>query len=371
MALRCLHALCVAGVVARAGLVSAAPGALNDSAADRRPGAVRPSFDAPAVAAPAALEQTQNLAASEPAPATLAAAMAPNENSLAATVDLPDAAKPGAMRPGDKPREAPQAPPPESSFKVPALVDRPLEIDDGEKLAVKQFVLDGAIDRPQHGIAVADLQALVDAKLAERPDGFSVGRLQEVADAVTKYYRDRGLILAQAFVPVQSVDGGAVKIQIMEGLLGNVVTEGNKMYKPKVLSQPFTKLIGQPVTKESIESALLTVSDNPGLSSFGVFQPGTRVGTADIMLKVQHEKRFESALRWDNHGIRLENWVMLIVGSIVALLIEFVSHEGFLDDNLTIPVGASLLMIGTHSLLSGHSLTTYFYHITDLLRVVH
>ncbi|MCC6709106.1 MAG: ShlB/FhaC/HecB family hemolysin secretion/activation protein [Gammaproteobacteria bacterium] len=304
MALRCLHALCVAGVVARAGLVSAAPGALNDSAADGRPGAVRPSFDAPAVAAPAALEQTQNLAASEPAPATLAAAMAPNENSLAATVDLPDAAKPGAMRPGDKPREAPQAPPPESSFKVPALVDRPLEIDDGEKLAVKQFVLDGAIDRPQHGIAVADLQALVDAKLAERPDGFTVGRLQEVADAVTKYYRDRGLILAQAFVPVQSVDGGAVKIQIMEGLLGNVVTEGNKMYKPKVLSQPFTKLIGQPVTKESIESALLTVSDNPGLSSFGVFQPGTRVGTADIMLKVQDEKRFESALRWDNHGIR-------------------------------------------------------------------
>ena len=51
--------------------------------------------------------------------------------------------------------------------------------------------------------AVADLQALVDAKLAERPDGFSVGRLQEVADAVTKYYRDRGLILAQDFVPVQ------------------------------------------------------------------------------------------------------------------------------------------------------------------------
>ncbi len=73
---------------------------------------------------------------------------------------------------------------------------------------------------------------------------------------------------------------------------------------------------------------------------------------------------------WDNHGIRLENWVTLIIGSIVALLIEFVSHEGFLDDNLTIPVGASLLMIGTHSLLSGHSLNTYFYHISDLLRVV-
>jgi dolichol kinase len=74
---------------------------------------------------------------------------------------------------------------------------------------------------------------------------------------------------------------------------------------------------------------------------------------------------------WDNHGIRLENWVTLIIGSIVALLIEFVSHEGFLDDNLTIPVGASLLMIATHSLLTGHSLVAYFYNYLDLLRTIH
>lgn len=73
---------------------------------------------------------------------------------------------------------------------------------------------------------------------------------------------------------------------------------------------------------------------------------------------------------WDTHGIRLENWVTLIIGSIVALLIEFVSHEGFLDDNLTIPVGASLLMIGAHSLLSGHSIVTYFNSFGDLVRVI-
>ena len=226
-----------------------------------------------------------------------------NESSLAAAVDLPDAAKAGAIRPGDAPRAMPKPPPPET-FQVPALVERPLEIDDGETVEVTRFVLEGVIDRPDHDIAVAEVQALVDAKLVERPAGFTVGRLQEVADSVTRYYRDRGLILAQAFVPVQSVEGGEVKVQVMEGLLGNVVTEGNKMYKPAVLASPFRKIIGQPVTKESIETALLTVSDNPGLSSFGVFQPGTRVGTADIMLKVQEEQRFEAALRWDNHGIR-------------------------------------------------------------------
>jgi len=70
---------------------------------------------------------------------------------------------------------------------------------------------------------------------------------------------------------------------------------------------------------------------------------------------------------WDSHGIRLENWLVLIVGAIAALLIEFVSHEGFFDDNLTIPVGASLIMIGMHALFTGHSLASYFYSFRSLV----
>lgn len=72
-------------------------------------------------------------------------------------------------------------------------------------------------------------------------------------------------------------------------------------------------------------------------------------------------------LLWDSQGVRLENWLMLFIGSVVALLIEFVSHEGLLDDNLTIPLGASLLMIGTHSLFAGHNLATYFNPIQQLI----
>jgi hemolysin activation/secretion protein len=215
---------------------------------------------------------------------------------------LPDAARPGAIRPGEDRKLVP-APPPEDLFEVPAVVDRPLEIDDGEKIVVSRFVVEGAADRPEFEIAAADVQAIVDAKIGGRPDGFTVGRLQEVADEVTTYYREHGLILAQAFVPVQAVEEGAVKIQVLEGLLGRVVTEGNEMYDAEILEHPFDSLVGKPVTKEAIESALLTVSDNPGQSSFGVFQPGVEVGTADMVIKVQEEKRFAAALRADNHGI--------------------------------------------------------------------
>lgn len=102
---------------------------------------------------------------------------------------------------------------------------------------------------------------------------------------------------------MQAVESGEVKIQVMEGLMGRVVAEGNEMYSEKTLQTPFRGLVGQPVTKEAIESALLTVSDYPGQSSFGVFQPGVRVGTADMVIKVQEEKRFGISFRGDNHGI--------------------------------------------------------------------
>ena len=301
-----MRMLFVTGTAMLGALSPAVVIASEEGRAATRPGLLRPAFaqaDVPMQVA----EHKKNspvLPALRPEATSVdvAAAMTVNDGTLAAAVVVPDAVKAGAIRPGEAPPERPH-PPPAETFQVPALVDRPLEIDDGAKLEVKRFTLEGAIDRPQHGIAVSEVQALLDTKLAGRADGFTVGRLQEVADTVTKYYREHGLILAQAFVPVQSVESGEVKIQVMEGVLGSVVTEGNKMYKPAVLGLPFRNIIGQPITKESIETALLTVSDNPGLSSFGVFQPGARVGTADMVLKVQDEQRLEAALRWDNHGI--------------------------------------------------------------------
>ena len=100
-------------------------------------------------------------------------------------------------------------------------------------------------------------RSIVDAQLGARPDGFTVGRLQEVADQITAYYREHSLILAQAFVPVQAIEDGVVKIQVMEGLLGRVVIEGNEMYATAILEHPFDSLIGKPVTKAAIRIGLV------------------------------------------------------------------------------------------------------------------
>ena len=191
-------------------------------------------------------------------------------------------------------------------FEVPALIDRPLDIEEGPYIVVKEFNMIDAEDYPEHKVSVSEIKSTVLDDLLEKQleRGFSIGELQEVADEVTRYYRAKGLILSTAVVPVQTITDGTVDIQVFIGRLGRVVTEGNKKYDLEVLEKPFSELIGQPVTQHEIEEALLVLTDFAGLSVFGVFRPGIKVGEADIVLKVQQEKSFDVDYRVDTHGLK-------------------------------------------------------------------
>lgn len=223
---------------------------------------------------------------------------------FAQTVDLPDSARPGAVRPQDQDRQRIPKEPPGEVMEVPPVIERPFEADAGPRVQVERFNLVDAGDLPEHDIDLDEVRALLQDQMADYPDGLTIGQLQGAADAVTNYYRERGLILAQAVVPVQTVDDGVVDIEIYEGRLSRVLAEGNEMYWDDVLREPFRHLIGKPITKDEIESALLQLTDFPGLTVFGVFQPGRQVGTADIVLRVQEESRFDVSYRGDNHGLQ-------------------------------------------------------------------
>ena len=224
---------------------------------------------------------------------------------FAGPVGLPDSARPGAVRP-EQQEQIPETPinPVSEVIDVPAVIDRPFDVDEGEAVVVTEFRLLDGEDLPEFDVSIDEINVLLEEQKALRPEGFTIGQLQGAADAVTTYYRQKGLILAQAVIPVQTVSGGIVDVQIFVGRLGRILAEGNKMYRTELLEKPFKKLIGQPISKSRIEAALLTLTDYSGLSVFGVFQPGVQVGMADIVLKVQEEKQFDVAIRADDQGTR-------------------------------------------------------------------
>ncbi len=215
---------------------------------------------------------------------------------------------PGATPGGALPRVAPAVQPAQRQgelFDVPRVYDRPLALDEGPRIVVKSFKLEGAVDRPQHEVTVAQVQSLLETERAAQPaQGFTVNQLQAVAGKVAAYYREHGYILAQAFVPAQKVANGEVVVQVLEGRLAGVLVEGNKGYSATTLERPFKSLVGEPLDKDSIESALLTLTNYPGVTAFGVLGAGRDVGTTNLTLRVQGEDRFRVESVVDNYGTK-------------------------------------------------------------------
>lgn len=263
---------------------------------------------------------------------------------------------------------APPIDPSQLAFEIPPVFQRPLGVDEGGRVFVKEFIISGVIDDPDAGILKAeinervrqrfeDLSQLLTRLRVERqnqenvgPDGFTpeereaivdfmsdvvrdlspdmqvqayrnfveqlrlqrldrnrgltIGQLQLIADEITRYYREKGFFLARAVIPAQEVVDGVVVIRVLEGRLGGVNAQGNDNYSHARLADPFEPYLGELITVDKIEDALLTLQDYPGLSVVGVFQPGSEVGTADVLVRVSDEDHFNFLLRGDNHGTR-------------------------------------------------------------------
>ncbi|MHC8442014.1 MAG: ShlB/FhaC/HecB family hemolysin secretion/activation protein [Candidatus Eutrophobiaceae bacterium] len=217
--------------------------------------------------------------------------------------------RPGAIRPGTAAQGDPVISPELAegmveNLDIPPLIDRPFSPEDAPFVQVDEFRLINVEDLPEYDITRVDVEEIVGSALSSQPGrGYSIGEMQLVADEVTNYYRSKGLILSQAVIPVQTVYGGTVDIQVSLGILGRVLVENNNDYDADVLRAPFTDLIGRPITRDGIEGALLTLTDFPGLSIYGVFNPGVKPGEADIILNVQEEKWYEGNVHADNHGV--------------------------------------------------------------------
>ena len=275
------------------------------------------------------------------------------EEPVYAATAVPDASTiPGIAAPRSLEDRKPIVSDPDS-LVVPPVVDRPLGVDEGERVKVREFVLKGVRDIKQFGIRKEDVAFIAEAnrvkrqrldeadmegftseevddiaefirRLVEEPNqrptsaelwklvfklrksewsrGLTIGQMQEVADEITRYYRQQGLILATAFIPAQDIVDGKVTIEVLEGILGKVLPEDNHMYSTEMIAKPFKNLVGQAIQKNNIETGLLYLSDYPGMSATGVFRPGENHGESDLLLKVLDEKRFTGSVVADNNG---------------------------------------------------------------------
>lgn len=222
---------------------------------------------------------------------------------------------PGGVLP-PTPQSRRSLPPAAAPFLViPGVNERPFGLTQGPKILVKAFRLVGAVDLPRYGIRVSQAQKILNEALAKQPaQGYAINQLQAIAEEVADYYHRKGLVLAQAFVPAQTVRDGTVTVEVLPARLGTVRVVGNEWYAARTLTRPFQDLIGRPLDKDAIESALLTVNSYPGVSAFGVLAAGRELGTTDMTVRVQHLRRVQGEVSVDNEGVAVSGRYRTQVG---------------------------------------------------------
>ncbi len=237
---------------------------------------------------------------------------------------------------------------------VPALRDRDPNPESGPRLNVREFRIQGLVEYPELGITrkqiikrvekirfdmmdegkmlesgytpeeiaqVSDLVAQIEKETQgrhvspvevqklvflirdqRRKRGITLGMIETVADTITRYYRERGFILAKAYIPKQHVRDGVVTLTLLLGNLGEVKVQNNRRYSDAMVNRIFSSSLGKPVSNSRIEENLYLVNDLPGLSATGYFEPGDQIGDTKLNVNVTDEKRISANMRLDNHG---------------------------------------------------------------------
>ena len=141
--------------------------------------------------------------------------------------------------------------------------------------------------------------------------GFTPGRdltlaeLGNAAAGITRFYNDRGYVLAQAYLPAQDVIGGVVTIAVIEGRYGAIDLRNQSGVTDGLARSILGGLdSGDPVAIAPLERRLLLLSDIPGVVVHSTLSPGAAVGTSDLTVAMTRGRSVSGSLEADNAGNR-------------------------------------------------------------------
>jgi len=132
-----------------------------------------------------------------------------------------------------------------------------------------------------------------------------VDGLNDAAGAITRHYQSQGYLLAYAYLPAQKIDQGVVEIAVLEGTVDGVqvVTAQDVRLSDEVIQQHVQGVAqSDQVLQQDLEQRLLLLNDIPGVVARASFAPGTKPGTADVVVTVAEEEPLASSIEFNNHG---------------------------------------------------------------------
>ena len=190
----------------------------------------------------------------------------------------------------------------------------------------------------------ADLNSVYADSLGQE---VSLADVYAIAQKLTNKYRNDGYILTQVNVPPQTIDGGVVKLRVIEGFLNNVIIEGEDDENAIGLIRRYAAKLqtGGPLNVRNLERYLFLINDLPGMDSRVIIEKSaTQVGAADLRILVTRDP-YDALIAADNFGSRYLGPIQLsafgaansFFGNNERITLQTVISP---DDNLELAYGA-------------------------------
>jgi hemolysin activation/secretion protein len=121
---------------------------------------------------------------------------------------------------------------------------------------------------------------------------------------ITQFYRQRGFMVARAYLPEQDLKDGIVQINILEGQVGARRFNNTSHIADTLIEKHLDHIkTGVPLEGDKVDRAILLLSDTPGVGGArATLQPGASVGTSDLVVQVDSGKPYYANIELDNYG---------------------------------------------------------------------
>lgn len=197
----------------------------------------------------------------------------------------------------DRQRQISQTRTGESKVETPEEETPSLNIPESEKVLVKDFIIDGQDVYPENR-----LKALLADKKGKK---LSFKDIQEGADRITRYFREKGYIVAKTYIPPQDVTAGVVHYRVEIGRFDKPdITNKTNIRDSAIEKQAQAVKEGEYVTRDKLERAVWLVSDMAGADARMALSKGSQPGTVKLDMTVEPYVGKHGLISADNYGSR-------------------------------------------------------------------
>ena len=148
----------------------------------------------------------------------------------------------------------------------------------------------------------ADLQPLIKDAYGK---ALTLGELEVYARRITQYFREQGYLVARAVIPAQTIENGAVTIQVLIGQYDQIQVQNDSALRQTAIDRVLSPLkSGDYIHKETLERTLLLLSSTAGISSKATLTAGGIPGTSNLVISLTDTAKATGQAYIDNHGSR-------------------------------------------------------------------